>query len=92
MYALGLGSPTYPLPPESYSAWTTSYQWRDIYGYEFIYGGSLFIHQYSHIIVHFRDIQDTFTRARGIDYCENSRRATYVHQEYAIRNPREFVG
>ena len=27
-------------------------------------------------------------RAKGIDYFENSRRATYVQQQYAIRNPR----
>jgi hypothetical protein len=92
LYALGLGSPTYPLPPESYSAWTTTYQWKDLYGYEFIYAGSLFIHQYSHIWVDYREIQDAFMRARGIDYCENSRRATYVQREYAIRNPLEFAG
>jgi hypothetical protein len=29
-------------------------------------------------------------RDRGIDYFENSRRATYVQREYAIHNPREF--
>jgi len=27
-------------------------------------------------------------RVRGTDYFENSRRATYVQQAYAIRNPR----
>ena len=31
-------------------------------------------------------------RDRGIDYFENSRRATYVQQQYAIRNPLEFEG
>ena len=92
LYALGLGSPTYPLPMESYSAWTSSYAWKDIYGYELLYGGSLFIHQYSHIFVDFRGIHDAFARDKGIDYCENSRRATYVQREYAIRNPLEFAG
>ena len=92
VYVLGLGSPTYPLPTESYAAWTASYQWKDIYGYEFIYGGPLFIHQYSHIWVDFREIQDAFVRDKGIDYFENSRRATYVQREYAIRNPLEFAG
>ena len=29
---------------------------------------------------------------KGIDYFENSRRATYVQQQYAIRNPLEFAG
>ena len=31
-------------------------------------------------------------REQGLDYFENSRRATYVQREYAIRNPREFDG
>lgn len=92
LYALGLGSPTHPLPTESYTAWTSSYQWKDIYGYELLYGGPLFIHQYSHVFVDFRGIQDAFARDKGIDYCENSRRATYVQQAYAIRNPLDFTG
>ena len=92
LYVLGLGSPTHPLPTESYAAWASTYQWKEIYGYEFVYGGSLFIHQYSHIWVDFRGIQDAFARDKGIDYCENSRRATYVQQEYAIRNPLGFAG
>ena len=92
LYLLGLGSPTYPLPAESFAAWTAAYQWKEVYGYEFIYGGSLFIHQYSHIWVDFRGIQDVFAREKGIDYWENSRRATYVQREYAIRNPLEFAG
>ena len=31
-------------------------------------------------------------RRRGLDYFENSRRATYVQQAYAIRNPKHFEG
>ena len=31
-------------------------------------------------------------RGKGIDYFENSRRATYVQQQYAIDNPRKFAG
>lgn len=92
LYVLGLGSPTHPLPKESYAAWSSTYQWKKIYDYEFIYGGPLFIHQYSHIWIDFRGIQDAFARDKGIDYCENSRRAAYVQREYAIRNPLEFVG
>jgi hypothetical protein len=44
------------------------------------------------VFVDFRGIQDAFARDKGIDYCKNSRRATYVQQAYAIRNPLEFVG
>ena len=31
-------------------------------------------------------------RERGTDYFENSRQATYVQREYAIRNPHGFAG
>ena len=31
-------------------------------------------------------------RERGIDYFENSRRATFAQQQYAIHNPRKFKG
>jgi hypothetical protein len=31
-------------------------------------------------------------RGKGIDYFENSRRATYVQQSYAIENPHRFLG
>jgi hypothetical protein len=92
LYVLGLGSPTYPLPPESYAAWASTYQWKKIYDWELLYSGPLFTHQLSHVWIDFRGIQDAFMRDHGLDYFENSRRATYVHQQYAIRNPLEFEG
>jgi hypothetical protein len=91
LYVLALGSPTYPLPDESYPAWLSSYVWTSIYGYEFVYAGPLFIHQLSHVWIDFRGIQDSYMRDRGIDYFENSRRATFVQREYAIRNPLGFA-
>jgi hypothetical protein len=90
LHVLGLASPTYPLPAETYSAFTSTYVWKEIYGQELLYAGPLFIHQLSHLWIDFRDIQDDFMREKGIDYFENSRRATYLQQEYAIRNPRKF--
>ena len=92
LYLLGLGSPTFPLSSESYSAWTSSYEWRKIYGYEYLHAGPLFIHQLSHVWVDFRGIQDLFMRERQLDYFENSRRATFIQREYAIRNPLDFDG
>lgn len=90
LYLLGLGSPTHPLPVESFAAYTSTYKWENIYGYELVYAGPLFIHQYSHAWVDFRGLQDDFMRARGSDYFENSRRATLMHQRYAILNPLQF--
>ena len=90
LYVLGLASPTYPLPAKSYRAWTRSYKWKKLYGREFLYAGPLFIHQLSHMWIDFRGIQDEYMRHKAIDYFENSRRATYIQQQYAIRNPRGF--
>jgi hypothetical protein len=92
LYVLGLASPTYPLPARSYGAWTATYKWKKLYGHEFLYAGPLFIHQLSHMWIDFRGIQDHYMRSREIDYFENSRRATYIQQQYAIRNPRGFKG
>jgi hypothetical protein len=92
VYILGLGSDTHPLPRTSYAAWTKSYVWKNLYGHEFLFGGPLFMHQLSHVWIDFRGIQDDYMRRHGIDYFENSRRATYVQQQYAIRNPRHFIG
>jgi hypothetical protein len=92
LYVLGLGSPTHPLSEASYAAWTSTYDWTTIYDQEFLYAGPLFIHQFSHLWIDFRGIQDAYMRDKGIDYFENSQRATYVQQEYAVRNPHGFEG
>jgi hypothetical protein len=92
LYILGLGSPTYPLPEESYAAWGSTYEWKSSYGYDYLYAGPLFTHQISHLWIDFRGIQDAFMREKGLDYFENSRRATYVQQQYAIDNPLKFAG
>jgi hypothetical protein len=41
--------------------------------------------------VDFRGIRDDYMRDKGIDYFENSRRATLVQARYAIDNPNRFV-
>jgi hypothetical protein len=92
LYLLGLGSPTHPLPPESYAAYCATYQWKELYGRELLYSGPLFTHQLSHLWVDFRGIRDAFMHERRSDYFENSRHATFVQQEYAVRNPLGFEG
>ena len=92
MYLLALGSPTHPLPRGSWTAFATGFSWRRLYEEEFLYAGPLFVHQLSHVWVDFRGIRDAFMRSKDCDYFENSRRATYAHQRYAIHNPRKFRG
>ena len=92
LYALGLGSPTYPLMPDSYGAWLEGYEWQTHYGIEAVYASPLFIHQLSHVWIDFRKIQDRYMLDKGIDYFENSRRATQIQQRYAMENPENFEG
>jgi hypothetical protein len=92
LYVLGLGAPIYPLPSGSYNAYTSSYRWAKLYRYELLHAAPLFVHQFSHVWIDFRGIQDEPMRARSLDYFENSRRAAYVHQQHAIQNPYQFKG
>lgn len=87
LYILGLGSPTHPLPAESYGAWCRTYQWENLYDIDFLFAAPLFTHQLSHVWIDLRGIQDAFMREKRSDYFENSRRAIVVQQQYALRNP-----
>jgi hypothetical protein len=92
LYVLGLGSPAHALTDQSFTAWTMTYQWENLYGHDFLFAGPLFIHQFSHAWIDFRGIRDAFMREKDCDYFENSRRATYVQREYSMRNPGSFAG
>lgn len=94
VYILALGSPTYSLGPESWQAWAAGLprHWTVEEGQQLVRFGPLFGHQYSHIWVDFRGIQDAFMREKGLDYFENSRRATIAQHAYALRNPMEWKG
>ena len=91
LYILGLGSPTHPLPADTYMAWADGFQWRKYYGLRFLYAGPLFIHQLPQVWLDLRGIQDREMRQHRLDYFENSRRATLIQQRYATQNPREFA-
>lgn len=91
LYVLALGSPTYPVPADAWEKWTETYRWRDYYGYEHVNFAPLFGHQFSHAWIDFRGIQDAYMRGKGIDYFENSRRATLAQRAYAIDNPNDWA-
>lgn len=86
---LALGSPTHPVEESAWSAWSESYRgaWGRFMGYEHLSFAPLFGHQYSHVWIDFRGLQDPTMRQRGIDYFENTRRAVYGQRAYAIANP-----
>lgn len=92
LYALALGSPTHPITGDCYRGWTATYQWENLYDHDHLYAGPLFVHHFSHAWIDFRGIRDSFMREKCSDYFENSRRATLIQREYALRNPHEFAG
>ncbi len=95
VYVLAAGSPTHPVGREAWDAgWAADLEqgWGRYYGYEHLQFEPLFGHQYSHIWIDFRGIQDDFMRSKGIDYFENSRRATLSQRAYGADNPAGWVG
>jgi hypothetical protein len=89
VYLLALGSPTHPIAEQSWTRWTSTYDrfWSTLYDQTYLSFAPLFGHQYTHVWVDFRGIRDAYMRKRGLDYFENSRRATYAQRRYAIANP-----
>ena len=94
VYLLALGSPTYPVSAAAWTEWTSTYDktWGKHFGQEYLGFAPLFGHQYPHVWLDLRNIQDPYMRGRGLDYFENSRRAVYAQQAYAIANPRNCKG
>ena len=78
IYLLAIGSPTHPVPPETWNAWTRPvihYQ-----GIEFISGNDpIFTHQYSQAWFDFRHKQDAHT-----DFFQNSVKATKAHKLFCL--------
>jgi hypothetical protein len=92
LYVMGLGSPTHPIPNDSWREWTATYQWGNYFGQEHINFGPLFGHQYSHMFIDFKGIRDEYMRGEEMDYFENSRRATLANRQYCISNPAGWIG
>ena len=78
IYLLAIGSPTHPLSPATWNAWTRptiKYQ-----GIEYISGNDpIFTHQYSQAWFDFRNKRDAYT-----DYFENSVKATNAHKLFCL--------
>lgn len=78
IYLLGIGSPTFPLSPDTWDAWT-----RPTYTYQGITyisaGDPLFTHQYSQAFFDFRNQHDAYA-----DYFQNSAKATQAHKLFCM--------
>ena len=88
IYLLGIGSPTSPIPAESWYAWERP---ENVYGdYRFIGRSPLFTHQYSHAFVDYRGRREQ--RDSKIDWFQNSILATRAHRQFCIDLAAEFPG
>ncbi|MCL4181507.1 MAG: Tat pathway signal protein [Verrucomicrobia bacterium] len=92
LYILGLGATVRPLASDHWTAWTSGYSWTTHFGQDYVAFAPLFGHQYSHCWIDFRQIADGYLQRKGIDYFENSRRATLAQRAYCIANPGGFPG
>ena len=92
VYILALGSPTEGVGDNAWTAWTKTYErsWGTFEHEQYLGFAPQFGHQFSHVWIDFRGIQDAYMRAHGFDYFENSRRATYAQRGYAITNPMQW--
>jgi hypothetical protein len=84
IYLLAIGSPTHPVSPATWDAWTRptiSYK-----GIEYISGNDpLFTHQYSQAWFDFRNERDKYA-----NYFENSVKATKAHKLFCLSLHDEF--
>lgn len=92
LFILAAGS-THSNPENAYKTWLSHYEWREPHPeLAHVVFPPLFGHQYSHIFVDFRGLVDEYMQEKGIDYFENSRRATLTQRQYAIDNPLGWAG
>ncbi|HZV70023.1 MAG TPA: glucoamylase family protein [Saprospiraceae bacterium] len=89
---MAMGSPTHPIPAKAWDKWCETYTWDAFEGQTCIQFDPLFGHQYSHVWLDFKGIQDPYMKSKGIDYFENSRRATLANRSYCIKNPQAETG
>ena len=92
LYVLALGSPSHPLPDGAWREYTAGRRLEEYRGQAHVNFAPLFGHQYSHVWIDFRGIVDDSMAAKGLDYFENSRRATLAQRAYAIANPGGWRG
>lgn len=87
LYILGVASPTYPINKTMYdSIRKDKMDYLNIKDIVFTYCGTLFTYQYSHAWIDFRGLKDE----NGIDWFDNSIKATLANREYCIRNSNKF--
>jgi hypothetical protein len=90
LYLLAIGSPRHPISPAAWRAlWRDRYRY-DGYSYFTTIGVPLFMHQYAHAWIDYRDRRET--KDDRIDYFENSINATLAHRAFCIDLSHDYPG
>ncbi len=87
LYVLGVSSPTFPIDKSMYDAFKRNKSdYKDIKDIIYTYCGTLFTYQYSHAWIDFRNKKDK----NGVDWFENSIKATKANKQYCIDSKEKF--
>lgn len=87
LYVLGVSSPTFPVDKSMYDSFQRNRaDYKDIKDIIYTYCGTLFTYQYSHAWIDFRNKEDR----DGIDWFENSIKATKANRQYCINHKEKF--
>ncbi len=87
LYVLGVASPTFPINKNMYyDIKKLKGKYKNIEDIIYTYCGTLFTYQFSHAWIDFRDLIDR----EGINWFENSIKATLANREYCIENSNRF--
>jgi hypothetical protein len=90
LYLLAIGSPPHPSPARSwYALWRDRYRYAG-YTYFTSIGVPLFMHQFSHAWIDFRNRREA--GGDRIDYFQNSVTATLAHRTFCINLRHDFPG
>lgn len=87
MYVLGVASSTYPINKSMYYEFDRKIKdYENIKNIVYTYCGTLFTYQYSHAWLDFRNLIDK----DGINWFDNSIKATKANKEYCFNNKNNF--
>lgn len=87
LYILGVASPTFPVEASIYDNFKKPIaDYGEIKNIVYTYCGTLFTYQYSHAWIDFRNRKDE----NGINWFENSIKATLANRKYCIENSKKY--
>ena len=87
IYILGVSSPTFPVDKSTYYDFERKKaNYKNIKDIIYTYCGTLFTYQYSHAWINFMNLKDS----DGINWFENSIKATKANRQYCIDNADKF--